>query len=74
MNQLKFLLFNMRLVAYCWGKSSMIKRIENDLRSRNESDSNEYVFVKFNTWLYQGYNDARAALKEVVTSTLATEA
>lgn len=63
-------------VSGAWGvgKSSMIKLIENDLRSRDDSESNKYVFVKFNAWLYQGYDDARAALIEVVASTLASEA
>lgn len=63
-------------VSGAWGvgKSSMIKLIENDLKSRDVTEGNEYVFVKFNAWLYQGYDDARAALIEVVASTLAEQA
>jgi predicted KAP-like P-loop ATPase len=36
--------------------------------------ANMYVFVEFNAWLYQGYDDARAALLDTVASTLAKEA
>ncbi|WP_099607689.1 KAP family NTPase [Vibrio coralliilyticus] len=63
-------------VSGAWGvgKSSMIKLIENDLQNRDSEDNNKYLFVKFNAWLYQGYDDARAALIEVVASTLAEEA
>ncbi|GAB3521892.1 hypothetical protein GCM10027342_18570 [Photobacterium alginatilyticum] len=52
----------------------MIRLIENELQARDEAGGNKYVFVKFNAWLYQGYDDARAALIEVVASTLAKEA
>lgn len=60
-------------VSGAWGvgKSSMIKLIQNELRN---SESKNYVFVEFNAWLYQGYDDARAALIEVVASTLLKEA
>jgi len=53
------------------GKSSMIKLIK---KSLNNSNSNSFVFVEFNAWLYQGYDDARAALMEVIASTLTEEA
>ena len=45
------------------GKSSMLKLISDSLRAR---DDNRYLFVEFNAWLYQGYDDARAALMEVI--------
>ncbi|MCX8946786.1 KAP family P-loop NTPase fold protein [Vibrio parahaemolyticus] len=63
-------------VSGAWGvgKSSMIRLIENELQCRDEVENRKYVFVKFNAWLYQGYDDARAALIEVVASTLAKEA
>jgi len=68
-------------VSGAWGvgKSSMIKLIQRELRESHENkalvaDSNKYIFVEFNAWLYQGYDDARAALIEVVASTLAKEA
>ncbi|NQY00415.1 MAG: ATPase [Flavobacteriaceae bacterium] len=66
-------------VSGAWGigKSSMIKLIRNELKKSDESQSsgeNKYVFVEFNAWLYQGYDDARAALIEVVASTLLKEA
>ncbi|WP_342804334.1 P-loop NTPase fold protein [Bradyrhizobium sp. CSA112] len=32
------------------------------------------MFVEFNAWLYQGYDDARAALMEVIATALAKEA
>ena len=33
-----------------------------------------FVFVEFNAWLYQGYDDARAALMDVIASKLEDEA
>lgn len=59
-------------VSGAWGvgKSSMIKLIRGALERRNE----EFVFVEFNAWLYQGYDDARAALLEVIASALTEEA
>jgi len=72
--------------AWGVGKSSMIKLIRSELISRTSEkrdqpkpttpipDPGNFVFVEFNAWLYQGYDDARAALIEVVASTLAKEA
>src|SRR5208337_2263848 len=59
-------------VSGAWGvgKSSMIKLIRTALEGRKA----EFVFVEFNAWLYQGYDDARAALVEVIADTLAEEA
>lgn len=48
------------------GKSSMLRLLECSL---NES-SQDFLIVKFDAWLYQGFDDARAALMEVVASTL----
>ena len=56
------------------GKSSMIKLIRHGLENRPEGQAGNFVFVEFNAWLYQGYDDARAALLEVIASTLAHEA
>ncbi len=53
------------------GKSSMIKLIKKSLGAK---DGNSFVFVEFNAWLYQGYDDARAALMEVIANTLTEEA
>ncbi len=65
-------------VSGAWGvgKSSMIKLIRTELSARNGEDAkpSKFLFVEFNAWLYQGYDDARAALIEVVASTLAKEA
>lgn len=62
-------------VSGAWGagKSSMIKLIRKGLEKRSE-ESKEFVFVEFNAWLYQGYDDVRAALLEVIARTLETEA
>ena len=56
------------------GKSSMIKLIKKSLEVRNGGEANLYIFVEFNAWLYQGYDDARAALIEVIATTLEKEA
>ncbi len=54
------------------GKSSMIKLIRKALAQR--TGGQRYVFVEFNAWLYQGYDDARAALMDVIASKLEAEA
>lgn len=51
------------------GKSSLLKLIEQQL----EQDKREWIVIKFDAWLYQGYDDARAALLEVIATAL-TEA
>lgn len=57
------------------GKSTMIQLVEQELRKREPQDGpRRYVFVKFNAWLYQGYDDARAALLDVIADTLDREA
>ena len=69
-------------VSGAWGvgKSSLIKLIRNELqldKSRPKEtllSENGFVFVEFNAWLYQGYDDARAALLETVAQTLQQEA
>jgi predicted KAP-like P-loop ATPase len=52
----------------------MIKLIRRSLEERAGGTSSEFVFVEFNAWLYQGYDDARAALMEVIATTLKKEA
>ena len=49
------------------GKSSMLRLISDAL---NERGDDRYLFVEFNAWLYQGYDDARAALMEVIARRL----
>lgn len=66
-------------VSGAWGagKSSMIKLIQASLRDPPQSDekpAKDFVFVEFNAWLYQGYDDARAALMDVIATRLETEA
>lgn len=74
-------------VSGAWGvgKSSMIKLVRAELDARaqpadqkggaeKDSERTEFVFVEFNAWLYQGYDDARAALIDVVATALAAEA
>lgn len=53
------------------GKSSMIKMIEEALKQK-DTDKN-YVFLEFNAWLYQGYDDAKAALLQAVSDKLFEE-
>jgi predicted KAP-like P-loop ATPase len=63
-------------VSGAWGvgKSSMIKLIRRALNDSANGNRSELVFVEFNAWLYQGYDDARASLLEVIATTLAREA
>ncbi|MFH0800529.1 MAG: P-loop NTPase fold protein [Pseudomonadota bacterium] len=48
------------------GKSSLLKLIENGL----QSDGADRLVINFDAWLYQGYDDARAALLEVIARNL----
>lgn len=63
-------------VSGAWGvgKSSMIKLIRKALAEREAEENAPFIFVEFNAWLYQGYDDARAALLEVIATTLEQEA
>jgi predicted KAP-like P-loop ATPase len=63
-------------VSGAWGvgKSSMIKLIRSALETRAGGEKSKLVFVEFNAWLYQGYDDARAALLDVIAEKLQTEA
>jgi predicted KAP-like P-loop ATPase len=67
-------------VSGAWGvgKSSMIKLVRRSLAQRPRKDggkgAGDFVFVEFNAWLYQGYDDARAALMEVIGHKLLEEA
>jgi predicted KAP-like P-loop ATPase len=59
------------------GKSSLIKQTRDALQRRDpgepgdKDNPSKYVFVEFNAWLYQGYDDARAALMETIAAALA---
>lgn len=63
-------------VSGAWGvgKSSMIRLIRRSLVERGAPAQSGFVFVEFNAWLYQGYDDARAALMEVIAKALEQEA
>lgn len=65
-------------VSGSWGagKSSMVKMIGKALETKdsNKDDKEKnYVFLEFNAWLYQGYDDARAALLQAVSDKLLEE-
>ncbi len=64
-------------VSGAWGigKSSLIKLTQGSLAARPRKEGErEFVFVEFNAWLYQGYDDARAALMDVIATKLENEA
>lgn len=64
-------------VSGAWGigKSSMIKLTRSAIAAREKTGgASKYVFVEFNAWLYQGYDDARAALMDVIAEKLEKEA
>ena len=46
------------------GKSSLVSLIEDTLRKG--TDGKDYLFVDFNAWLYQGFDDAKMALMQRV--------
>lgn len=51
------------------GKSSLVKMVGTALAT-DENAQNKYIFLEFNAWLYQGFDDARQALLEAVTDRL----
>jgi len=53
------------------GKSSMVRLIRESLSAKFGEN---FIFVEFNAWLYQGFDDARAALMEVIANELVTYA
>lgn len=54
------------------GKSSMLNLIADALNDHN--GDKKYIYIRFNAWLYQGYDDARAALMEVIAEKLVKHA
>ncbi|HDR0612305.1 TPA: KAP family P-loop domain protein [Pasteurella multocida] len=46
------------------GKSSLLNLIEQQI------EPDEWIIIKFDAWLYQGFDDARASLLEVIASHL----
>ena len=62
--------------AWGVGKTSLIKLTHAALERMQptEGEQKKYIYVEFNAWLYQGYDDARAALLDVIASKLFAEA
>ncbi|MCQ2499042.1 MAG: P-loop NTPase fold protein [Lachnospiraceae bacterium] len=62
-------------VSGSWGagKSSMVKMIGESIKERDKEEKKKYIFLEFNAWLYQGYDDARTALLHSVSEKLASE-
>lgn len=71
-------------VSGAWGvgKSSLVMLTKDALVSRERARADDegiseedfqsrYIYVNFNAWLYQGYDDARAALMETIAVKLA---
>ena len=54
--------------AWGTGKSTLLNLIEKQLHT--EEAGNDFIIVRFDVWLYQGFDDARAALMEVISATL----
>lgn len=59
------------------GKSSILAMVENELETTaNSQDSDvenitsEYVIIRFNSWQYQGFEDAKIALMSAIVSQL----
>lgn len=61
-------------VSGSWGsgKSSMVKMIGKELQNRDK-EGKKYIFLEFNAWLYQGYEDAKTSLLQSVSQVLSSE-
>lgn len=55
------------------GKSSMVKMIGKELEKSNKAEKTTYIFLEFNAWLYQEYDDAKTALLHTVAKKLSEE-
>jgi predicted KAP-like P-loop ATPase len=53
------------------GKSSLVKMIGESIKRL--ADGKNYIFIDFNAWLYQGYDDARMALLQKVADKIMEE-
>lgn len=51
------------------GKSSILKMLERDLRD-NETEDPEHLVVYFDTWVFEGYEDAKSAILAVLLKSL----
>lgn len=51
------------------GKSSLVKLVGATLEVEKDAGK-KYIFLEFNAWLYQGFDDARQALLQAVTDRL----
>jgi len=60
-------------VSGSWGvgKSSLVQMIGESLKSLDGGKN--YIFINFNAWLYQGYDDARNALLQKVADKIMEE-
>lgn len=60
-------------VSGSWGagKSSLVQMIGESLKSLDGGKN--YIFINFNAWLYQGYDDARMALLQKVADKILEE-
>jgi predicted KAP-like P-loop ATPase len=54
------------------GKSTLLNLIEEGLNPANTEST--FIVVRFDAWLYQGFDDSRAALMEVIADSLITAA
>lgn len=52
------------------GKSTILELTKNSL----EKDSQEYIQIHFDAWMFEGFDDAKAALLETIASELLKEA
>lgn len=54
------------------GKSSLLKLVEKELKELKDSDgkNEKYIIVNFDAWLYQGYDDARISILEIIATEL----
>lgn len=48
------------------GKSSLVRMVELQLCAPLDATNSKYAVVTFNPWLYQGFEDARTALLQIV--------
>ena len=53
------------------GKSTLLNILEQELQARPATKT--VIIVRFDAWLYQGYDDAKAALMDVIASKLISE-
>lgn len=55
------------------GKSTILNLIQQVIEARNTEQKNKFIHINFDAWLFQGYDDARASILEIISDQILKE-